>query len=292
MQKFTIRKKKSIKAPKASVWRVLLTPEIFANWASAFCPGSQMKGNWKIGGFVSYTDKTGMGIKGKVTELDPKSRVTVQYVTVLANFKEAPDKEKGWQGCKETYTLVEKNGVTSLSIVSEVPTKKYYSILSKSWDKALTCIKSLAEGKSATTATQIFVNLPVKDVSKSKTFFTKLGFKIDPQFTDAKAACIVISDSIFAMILDRKFFSTFTKKEICNSTKHTEAIIALRAENREAVDAMAHAAVAAGGKIHREAEDHGWMYGHSFEDLDGHLWEIIYMDKSQMPSAMKKKRKK
>ncbi len=134
-------------------------------------------------------------------------------------------------------------------------------------------------------ATQIFVNLPVKDLDKSKAFFEKLGFSINPQFTDDKAACLVIGENIFAMLLTEPFFKTFTKKEIADAKKTTEALIAIDAESREKVDDIVKKAVGAGGSVYRDAEDHGWMYGHSFADLDGHQWEILYMDKSAIPQT-------
>jgi uncharacterized protein len=132
-------------------------------------------------------------------------------------------------------------------------------------------------------ATKIFVNLPVKDLPKSKEFFGKLGFSFNPQFTDDKAACLVISDNIFAMLLTEPFFKTFTKKDIADASKSTEAIIALDAQSRQQVDEMVKKAVEAGGSIYRDAEDHGWMYGKSFADLDGHQWEILYMDETAIP---------
>ena len=134
-------------------------------------------------------------------------------------------------------------------------------------------------------ATKIFVNLPVKDLSKSVEFFTKLGFTFNPQFTDESATCMIISDSIFAMLLVESRFKDFTKKEIADATKTTEVLIALDAESREEVDTIVKNAVAAGGSTYRDPEDHGWMYGHSFADLDGHQWEFAYMDISQMPQG-------
>ena len=134
-------------------------------------------------------------------------------------------------------------------------------------------------------ATKIFVNLPVKSLPKSKEFFGKLGFSFNPQFTDDKAACLVIGDNIFAMLLTEPFFKTFTKKDIADASKSTEAIIALDAQSRQQVDEMAKKAIEAGGSIYRDAEDHGWMYGKSFADLDGHQWEILYMDETAMPKS-------
>ena len=126
--------------------------------------------------------------------------------------------------------------------------------------------------------TQIFVNLPVKDLSRTVEFFKKLGFAFNPQFTDENATCMIINDNIFVMLLVEKFFKTFTKKEICDTTKDTEVIIALSTESREKVDEMMQHVFEAGGKESREPQDHGWMYGRSFQDINGHLWEIIYMD--------------
>lgn len=134
-------------------------------------------------------------------------------------------------------------------------------------------------------ATKIFVNLPVKDLSRSVDFFTNLGFTFNPQFTDESATCMIISDNIFAMLLVESRFQDFTKKQIADATKTTEVLIALDAESREEVDTMVKNAVTAGGSIYREPEDHGWMYGHSFADLDGHQWEFAYMDISQMPQS-------
>jgi uncharacterized protein len=126
--------------------------------------------------------------------------------------------------------------------------------------------------------TKIFVNLPVKDLNKTIEFFTKLGFRFNPQFTDENATCMIVGEDIFVMLLVEKFFKTFTKKEICDTTKNIEVIVALTAESREKVDQMINKAIEAGGRESREPQDHGWMYGRSFEDINRHLWEIIYMD--------------
>lgn len=130
--------------------------------------------------------------------------------------------------------------------------------------------------------TQIFVNLPVKDLSRTVEFFKMLGFTFNPQFTDENATCMIINDNIFVMLLVEKFFKTFTKKEICDTTKDTEVIIALSTESREKVDEMMQNVLEAGGKESREPQDHGWMYGRSFQDINGHLWEIIYMDEKAL----------
>ena len=126
--------------------------------------------------------------------------------------------------------------------------------------------------------TRIFVNLPVKDLNKTIEFFTKLGFKFNPQFTDENATCMIVGEDIFVMLLVEKFFRTFTKKEICDASKNTEVIVALSVESREKVDQMVNKSIESGGRESREPQEHGWMYGRSFEDTDGHLWEIIYMD--------------
>jgi uncharacterized protein len=130
--------------------------------------------------------------------------------------------------------------------------------------------------------TQIFVNLPVKDLNKSVEFFTRLGFEFNPQFTDENATCMIVNKDIFVMLLVEKFFKTFTKKQISDTTRDTEVIIALSAESREKVDQLIDKVIEAGGAEPRNPQDHGWMYGRSFEDIDGHLWEVIYMDKNAL----------
>jgi uncharacterized protein len=130
--------------------------------------------------------------------------------------------------------------------------------------------------------TKIFVNLPVNDLNKTIEFFTKLGFKFNPQFTDENATCMIVGEDIFVMLLVEKFFKTFTKKEISDTSKNTEVIVALSVEGREKVDQMINKAIEAGGRESREPQDHGWMYGRSFEDINGHIWEIIYMDESAL----------
>ncbi|MDE1724625.1 MAG: VOC family protein [Thaumarchaeota archaeon] len=126
--------------------------------------------------------------------------------------------------------------------------------------------------------TKVFVNLPVKDLNKSKEFFTKLGFTFNQQFTDQNAACMIISEDNYAMLLVESFFKTFTKKEIVDAKKSTEVLIALSAENKTKVDEMLGKALAAGAKEPRAPQDHGFMYGRAFEDPDGHIWEIFWMD--------------
>lgn len=131
-------------------------------------------------------------------------------------------------------------------------------------------------------STQIFVNLPVKDINVTKEFFAKLGFTYNPKFTDDKSACMIVSESIFVMFLLEPFFMGFTKKEICDTSKAIESIIAISAESREKVDEITNNAIAAGATLTRPAEDHGWMYIQAFTDLDGHQWEVAYMDESQL----------
>ena len=139
-------------------------------------------------------------------------------------------------------------------------------------------------------AKQIFINLPVKDLPKTILFFTKLGFTFNPQFTDENATCMIVSENIFVMLLVEKFFKTFIKKEISDAHKSTEVLLSLTAGSRKEVDEIVHKAIQAGGKEPREAQDHGWMYGRAFEDLDGHIWEVFYMDESAMPEEMKKRK--
>jgi hypothetical protein len=134
-------------------------------------------------------------------------------------------------------------------------------------------------------STQIFVNLPVKDLKKSIAFFTKLGYTFNQQFTDENATCMIITETIYVMLLVEPFFKTFTKKEICNTGKDIEAILALSADSREAVDTLANKAMEAGAVEPKPTSDQGFMYTRTFEDLDGHLWEIFYMDMAAFPKS-------
>jgi len=142
---------------------------------------------------------------------------------------------------------------------------------------------------TAASSRKIFVNLAVKDLGKAVDFFTELGYSFNPQFTDEQATCMIVSDEAFVMLLVEDRFKDFTKKEIVDSTTHTEAIVALSAESREQVDELVNKALSAGGQPANDPMDHGFMYGWSFQDLDGHLWEVIWMDPSavqgEAPSA-------
>jgi predicted lactoylglutathione lyase len=127
-------------------------------------------------------------------------------------------------------------------------------------------------------ANQIFVNLPVKDLKRSIDFFTKLGYAFEPKFTDDKATCMIVSDNIFVMLLVDRFFKTFTPKEICDAHKQTETLICLRLESRQKVDELVARALAAGGSSPMPKQEMDGMYGHGYTDLDGHMWELLYME--------------
>jgi uncharacterized protein len=127
---------------------------------------------------------------------------------------------------------------------------------------------------------QIYVNLPIKNMERTQAFFRSLGFSFNPQFTNEQGACMVIADGIYAMLLVEPFFQTFTKKPIADANKTTEVLVCLSCESRDEVDELVRKAVAAGGKAPKAPQDHGFMYGHGFEDLDGHVWELVYMDSS------------
>jgi len=127
-------------------------------------------------------------------------------------------------------------------------------------------------------ATRIFVNLPVRNLSKSVEFFTQLDFSCNARFTDETAACMIAGENIFVMLLTYDKFKAFTPKEICDATKSTEVLVCLSCESRAEVDEIVRKAVAAGGTTYNEPQDYGFMYGHGFQDLDGHIWEVIYME--------------
>lgn len=135
-----------------------------------------------------------------------------------------------------------------------------------------------------TTPRMLFLNLPVTDLEASKAFFASLGFEFDPRFTDEKAACLVVDErAAFVMLLSAPFFDTFTTRRRCDTARECEGLFALSCSSRAEVDDLAARAVAAGGTEARDPQDHGFMYSRSFSDLDGHQWEVLWMDTSAIP---------
>ena len=130
---------------------------------------------------------------------------------------------------------------------------------------------------------QIFVNLPVGDLDRSVRFFTALGYTFNPTFTDENATCMILGENLFAMLLVEPYFKTFIEKEVSDAHRATEVLLAVPVGSREAVDALVDKALAAGGKEPRPARDLGFMYQRSYDDLDGHTWEVFHM--SEMPPA-------
>ncbi|MEO8799666.1 MAG: VOC family protein [Polyangiaceae bacterium] len=135
------------------------------------------------------------------------------------------------------------------------------------------------------TSRKVFINLPVRDLAKAKEFFGALGFGFNPQFTDDKAACMVLSAEGFVMLLGQPFFKSFTKKAIADARTQTEVMIALSCDSREEVDALVKKALAAGGTPAGEPQDHGFMVSDAFYDLDGHHWEAVWMDPTHLGSS-------
>lgn len=134
-------------------------------------------------------------------------------------------------------------------------------------------------------ARKLFVNLPVKDLSRSVAFFTKLGFEFDPRFTDETATCMLVGEDAYVMLLVESRFRDFTKKELCDTSTRNEGLFALSAKDRAEVDHLVKTAIEAGGSHAMPPMDHGFMYGWSFYDPDGHHWEVFWMDMSAAPAA-------
>jgi uncharacterized protein len=132
---------------------------------------------------------------------------------------------------------------------------------------------------------QLFVNLPVENLDRAIAFFAAMGFSFNPKFTDENATCLVISEHIQIMLLTKPFFAGFTKKPVADARAATETLLALSCGSRDEVDIMVAKAVAAGAATPMESRDYGFMYQHGFEDLDGHQWEVFWMDESAMPGA-------
>lgn len=127
---------------------------------------------------------------------------------------------------------------------------------------------------------QIYVNLPVSDLARSRAFFSALGYQFEPKFSNEMGACLVLGDKLYAMLLTQAFFQGFTGKPVVDASQATEVIVCLNCDSRAAVDGLVAKALAAGGTVPRSPVDHGVMYVHGFEDLDGHIWELMHMDTS------------
>jgi predicted lactoylglutathione lyase len=131
---------------------------------------------------------------------------------------------------------------------------------------------------------QLFLNLPVQDLKRSVDFFSALGFTFNPDFTDENATCMIVNENAYVMLLVEKFFATFTAKEVATTKGAAEAIIAYSVDSREEVDKAVRTALASGGSISQDPQDYGYMYNHSFQDPDGHLWEVFWMDPAGAPA--------
>ncbi len=139
--------------------------------------------------------------------------------------------------------------------------------------------------------TVIYINLPVADLNRSVAFFTALGFSFESQFTSDEAACLIIdADHIYVMLLTPEFFARFTRKPVADAATSSEVILALSADSRQDVDALTEKALSHGGSVSNAPEDQGYMYSRSFQDPDGHLWEVLYMDEVAMAEAMAQER--
>lgn len=132
-------------------------------------------------------------------------------------------------------------------------------------------------------AKKIFVNLPVSDLNRSMEFFKKMGYEFNPQFTDETAACMVISDDIYTMLLTNGKFKEFTPKEIADSSKTTEVITCLSCDSKDELNNLMEKAIAAGATENNEPKDYGFMYQRSYSDLDGHIWELVWMNEDEIP---------
>jgi uncharacterized protein len=130
---------------------------------------------------------------------------------------------------------------------------------------------------------QLFVNLPVKDLDRAVKFFTALGFSFNPDFTDENATCMIVNDDAFVMLLVESYFKTFTTKSVAATAGSAEVIMSFALDSREAVDQSIRTALTSGGTASEEAQDYGFMYTHSFQDPDGHLWEVFWMDPAGPP---------
>lgn len=135
-------------------------------------------------------------------------------------------------------------------------------------------------------AKQIFINLPVRNLAKSRAFYEALGYRVNPKFTnETEAACIEVSDTIYLMLLVRPYFQTFTDRKLCDTSRELQVLLATNADDRAQVDALMSTALAHGGSEAGAARDYGFMYQRSFADPDGHVFEVFYMNEAEFPGA-------
>lgn len=132
---------------------------------------------------------------------------------------------------------------------------------------------------------QVFINLPVRDLSRSMSFFRSLGYDFDSRFTNEVAACLILGEQLYAMLLTEAFFAGFTAKTVVDAHQATEVLVCLSCSSRGEVDELVNRARSAGGRIPRPPQEQGFMYGHAFEDPDGHIWELVYMEGEPPPAA-------
>lgn len=270
-----------IAAPPAAVFACLADPGRLARWWGPagfrntfeifeFRPG----GTWK---FVMHgPDGTDWPNRSVFREIEPPSRVVLEHLGSVHHFM-------------LTITLDERDGATALgwrmvfdSVAERDETARYAVQCNEELFDRLEA--ELARQPQRTTMNrQIYVNLPIRDMERSKAFFTALGFSFNPQFTNEQGACMVIADNIFAMLLVEPFFQSFTNKPVADAGKSTEVLVCISCGSREEVDELVRKALAAGATAPMPPQDHGFMYGHGFTDLDGHMWELAYMDLAAMP---------
>lgn len=132
-------------------------------------------------------------------------------------------------------------------------------------------------------AKQTFINLPVKDLKATVAFFSAIGFEFDPHYTDENATSMIIGENQYAMLLVEPFFQSFIKKELADASRTAEVIVAIAVDSREKVDDTVAKALEAGAQPTMDPADHGFMYSRSFQDIDGHLWEVFHMDPTAVP---------
>ena len=221
-------------------------------------------------------DGAEMGMRGVYKEISPPERL------VNTESWGAP-----WPDTLNTLALTEENGRTNMTVTVLYPTREARDAalntgmqkgIAASFDRLAEYLRTLTKPSPETKmATKIFVNLPVKDLKRSMSFYAALGHKNNPQFTDETAACMVVSEDIFVMLLTHAKFKEFTPKQICDATRSSEVLNCLSCDSRQAVEDLVKKATAAGGTVYAEPKDHGFMYQHGFQDPDGHIWELIYM---------------
>lgn len=277
----------TIDAPREKVWDVLWNDKTYRQWTAPFSEGSYAETDWQQGSNVRFLGTDGNGMVSTIRKRTDNEYMFIEHLGMVKDGVEDIESEaiQPWKGAEENYTLSTMDGKTELTVETDIA-EECLDEFQAIWPQALQQVKELSEKRTPMKAQQVWINLPVKDIRKSKAFFREIGFTPNSRFENTDdAASFLIGEHDFVMMLFREeTFKKFTRNEVANTTRGTECLINIDAPNRESVDEMARMVQQAGGTLYAHpGESEGWMYAFGFADPDGHRWSVLHMDTDKMP---------